>query len=77
MLEIYIGDAFDPQRVIVRPTATVRQVYEENHKTIGRDAVVTHKNARLGDNELDKTLADLGIEDGDLITVTQKLNGAR
>ena len=77
MLEIYIGDAFDPIKVIVRPTATVREVYEENHKQLSRDAVVTHRNARLGDNELDKTLAELGVQDGDLITCTMKLNGAR
>lgn len=77
MFEIYIGNAFEPVKVIAAPTTTVRQLYSENNIPISSSAIVTHGSTRLGDNELDKTLAELGVQNGALLTYTQKLNGAK
>lgn len=77
MLEIYIGPAFDPQRVIVNSNKTVREVFAENHIPLNPADTIVLNSSRLGDRELDATLADLGVVSGDLITSTQKLNGAK
>jgi hypothetical protein len=77
MLKVYIGNAFEPIAVITSSEKTVRQLYEENNIPIAASSVVTHGSSRLGDNELDKTLAELNVKDGALLTFTQKLNGAQ
>lgn len=77
MIEIYIGPAFDPQRVIVNSNKTVREVFNENHVPLNPADTIVLNSSRLGDRELDSTLAELGVVSGDLITSTQKLNGAK
>jgi hypothetical protein len=77
MIEVYIGNAFEPRKVITSPEKTVRQLYQENNIPISSSAIVTHGSTRLGDKELDRTLSELGVQTGALLTFTQKLNGAR
>lgn len=75
MLTLYIGAAFDPKEVITSPDKTVREIFKENQINLPYGAIVTHNSARLGDNELDKTLAELGVRDEDLITINDKMTG--
>lgn len=78
MIEVYIGNAFEPKKVITVSSVSLKQLYEENHIAVPAGSVVTLGVRRLSDEEFDNsTLAQLGVRSGDLITFTQKLNGAR
>lgn len=76
MFEIYIGNAFEPQKVIVSKTATLRQVFVDNDVVVPADATLLFDAKRLGDNDLEQTLEALGVTEGSVITYSQKLNGA-
>jgi hypothetical protein len=77
MIKIYIGNNFDPQQVVVDESKSIRQIYNENSIAIPSGSIVTMGSRRLGDKELDKPLSQLGtINEDELITFTQKLNGA-
>jgi hypothetical protein len=77
MLKIYVGNSFEPQEVIVSENKTVNEVFEENSIYVPAGSIVTLGSRRLGDNELNKTLSELGVSDNSAITYSQKLNGAK
>ena len=78
MIRIYIGNNFDPKQVVVDEAKSVKEIYAENGMTIPSGSVVTMGSRRLGDKELTKPLSSLGtINEDELITFSQKLNGAR
>lgn len=77
MLRIYIGNNFDPQQVVVDENKSIKEIYNENNIAIPSGAIVTAGSRRLGDSELNKPLNELGnISENELITFSQKLNGA-
>lgn len=78
MKKIYIGNAFEPQEVIVSEEKSVKEIYAENGIAIPSGSIVTLGSRKLGDNELNTPLKDLGnVQEGALVTFSQKLNGAK
>ena len=77
MVRIYIRNNFDPEAVVVDENKSIKEIYADNGIAIPSGAIVTMGNRRLGDGELNKPLKELGsINENELITFTQKLNGA-
>ena len=75
MLKINIGTSFDPEEIIVDENITLKDAFRKVNTPITNSTIVT-VNARRVTN-LDATLAELNIQDGDLITANEKQDGAR
>ena len=76
MVKINIGTSFDPKEVIVSEDKTLRKLFSEVNVSITNQTTVTMNGARLGDLDLDKTLKQLNVQEGALITANEKLVGA-
>jgi hypothetical protein len=76
-LRINIGSDFNSKAIIVDSEKTVKEAYRENNVSLAAGAIVTLNTRRLGADDLDKTLADLGVANNDYLTVSGKLNSAR
>lgn len=76
MFEIYVGSSFDPKKVITSKNVTLREVLDNNEVIVPANAILMHGTKRLGDNDYDRTLEELGVTDGSVITYSEKLNGA-
>ena len=75
MLKINIGTSFDPEEIVVDENITLEEAFRKVNVQITQSTIVT-VNARRVTN-LSKTLADLGVNDGDIITANEKQDGAR
>lgn len=76
MKTIYVGSAYSPKEVAVSEDNTIREIYEANNLTLTSNTMVTLNSRRLGDAELNQTIEELGIEDGDAVTITEKYASA-
>ena len=76
MLRITIGSALDPIETLVDGNTTVRDAFRESNVNLPNGALVTLNSRLLGDEELNQTLTNLMVTDGDLLTYSQKLNSA-
>jgi len=75
MLKINIGTSFDPEEIVVDEETTLQEAFKQVNVPITGSTIVTH-NARRVTN-LTKTLKELNVEDGDIITANEKQDGAR
>lgn len=76
MKKIYIGSAYNPKEVTVEEDQTIREVYAENNVNMPTNALVTLNSRKLNANELDKPISELGVQNEDAITITEKYNSA-
>jgi hypothetical protein len=74
MIEIYVGSALDPKKVIVPQTTTPEEIFRQNNIVISKTVVVMLNSRRLGDAEMKLTLSELKVNDGDALILTEKLN---
>ena len=75
MLKINIGTSFDPEEIIVDENITLAEAFKKVNVPVTGSTIVTI-NARRETN-LNATLTELNIQDGDLITANEKQDGAR
>lgn len=76
MITFYIGSAYSPKEVAAPEDSTVKEVYSNNNISITNETILTLNSRRLGDAELDKTLEELGVSEGDQLTITEKYRSA-
>ena len=75
MLKINIGTSFDPEEIVVDEETTLQEAFKEVNVVITGSTIVTHNARRVTD--LNKTLKELNVQDGDIITANEKQDGAR
>lgn len=76
MLKISIGSSIDPIETLIAPTVTVQEAFRQVHQTINAESVVMLNSNRLNASQLNKSLAEVGVCDGDVLSVSQKMKSA-
>ena len=76
MLRINIGTSYDTEEKIINENTTIRQAFKDAGVSLTSGTIVTNNGSRLGDRDLDKTFAELGVEEDALITANEKTIGA-
>lgn len=73
--KIFVGTSLNNREKIVSKDLTVRELLTENNLPF-QDGQVTLNGGVLGTKELNSTLAELNISDGDyILTVSKQANG--
>lgn len=76
-LKIYIGTSLNPQKKTVSKDKTVRELLTELNVPF-QDGQVTLNGGVLGTRELNQTLAELNVQDGDyILAVSKHTDGAK
>lgn len=75
MLKINIGTSFDPEEIVVDENTTLQEAFKQVNVPITNSTIVTHNARRVAN--LNKTLKELNVQDGDVITANEKQDGAR
>lgn len=76
MLKINIGSSFDQSEIVFDDNTTVRKAFETAKINLNNSMTVMVNSRRIPTDDLDKTLSQVGIKDGDLVTTSQKIEGA-
>lgn len=76
MLKINIGSSFDQSEIVFDDNTTVRKAFETAKINLNNSMTVMVNSRRIPTSDLDKTLSQVGIKDGDLVTTSQKIEGA-
>ncbi len=70
-LKINVGSALSPKEVIVSKSLTVRELFEGQSVSFN-EGQVTHNGANLSSAQMDQTLEQNNVEDGDYIVAVSK-----
>ena len=79
MISLVIGLAYDSQTVNATPEQTLREVYESNELGAlleGNKTVAVGGTQQPANRVANKTLSELGVQDGDYVLVTENHKSA-
>ncbi len=77
MIRIFIGSAVDPKEVLADPNAKLKDVFQTEDVRIPTNATMMHNTKKLGDEDLNRTLTELSVEQDDTISLIEKQNGSK